>query len=326
MSQQLTSPTTRPHAGLGPAVDLDAIRDQARAFAAVSRAENTARAYRADWRTFANWCAAHSIDALPASGDALALFVADRASTCKPATLRRQVVAITRAHAAAGYQSPAESEAVRAVMCGVARAKGTAPRQKRPMLPATLRQIVEGLPDDPRGRRDAAVMLLGFAGAFRRSELVALDVEDLEFVADGVVVTLRRSKTDQAGAGRRVGIPRLTTSDACPVAAVEAWLSASGIITGPLFRGIDPTGTLAAGGLSDRSIALIVKRHLPAGVTEGDFAGHSLRAGFVTAAAAGGASVKSIARTTGHKSVEVLLRYEREASLFKRNALASTGL
>ncbi|MBL8238621.1 MAG: hypothetical protein JNM66_14440 [Bryobacterales bacterium] len=242
MNQQLTSPTLGQRGGLGPAVALDAIRDQARAFAAVSHAENTARAYRADWRTFANWCVAHSIDALPASGETLALFVADRASTCKPATLRRQVVAITRAHAAAGYQSPAESEAVRAVMSGVARAKGTAPSQKRPMLPATLRQIVEGLPDDLRGRRDAAVLLLGFAGAFRRSELAELNVEDLEFVADGVVVTLRRSKTDQAGAGRRVGVPRLTTSETCPVAAVEAWLTASGITTGPLFRGIDPAG------------------------------------------------------------------------------------
>lgn len=311
---------------IGPAVDLQAIRDQARAFAAASHAENTARAYRADWRGFADWCASHGVDALPAVGDTLALFVASRAATCKPSTLRRQVVAISHAHAAAGYPSPAESEAVRAVLAGVARSKGTAPSQKRPMLPAILHQIVQGLPDDLRGRRDAAVLLLGFSGAFRRSELAALAVEDLEFVADGVVVTLRRSKTDQEGAGRRVGIPRLTTSETCPVVALQAWLSASGISTGPLFRGIDPAGALASEWLNDRSIALIVKRHLPAGVNAGDFAGHSLRAGFATAAAAGGASLTAIMAQTGHRSAAVATRYIREANLFRKNALASTGL
>ncbi len=175
-------------------------------------------------------------------------------------------------------------------------------------------------------KRDRALLLLGFAGAFRRSELVGLNIGDVEFTDEGIVVHLRRSKTDQEGQGRKIGIPQLPHSDACPVRALRAWLDAAGIDSGPLFRPVAVGGRIQADRLSDRAVALVVKRSLPAGREAGRFAGHSLRAGFVTSAACGGASVKAIMRQTGHRSLETVMRYMRDASLFRGNALGSTGL
>jgi len=170
------------------------------------------------------------------------------------------------------------------------------------------------------------LLLLGFAGAFRRSELVGLNVDDLTSTPDGLIVLIRRSKTDQEGQGRRIGIPRLPTSDACPVRAVQDWLDMSGITDGPLFRPIGAGETPSQRRLCDRSVALIVKRTVTNGKPRDQFAGHSLRSGFVTSAAHGGANIKSIMRQTGHSSISIVLRYMREASLFRGNALASTGL
>lgn len=316
----------QPAGAVDVAARLHDLRERARNLAAASKAENSIRAYRSDWRNFAEWCAAHGLQSLPATENTLAQFLANRTTSCKPSTIARQVVAISRAHAAAGHPSPAESEAVRAVLAGIRRSKGTAPGQKRPLLPATLRQIVREMPEGLRGLRDAAVLLLGFGAALRRSELAGLNVEDCEFCDEGLIIVIRRSKTDQAGAGRKIGVPRLTTSEACPVAAVRAWLGASGITSGPLFRGIDPAGRIMDAGLSDRSIALIVKRHLPEDVSPDEFSGHSLRAGFATAAAAGGASLTAIMSQTGHRSVAIATRYIREGNLFRQNALGATGL
>jgi integrase len=175
--------------------------------------------------------------------------------------------------------------------------------------------------------RDRALLLLGFAGAFRRSELVSLDVEDLEFSRAGLVVRLRRSKTDQEGQGRRIGVPRGQRAETCPLMALQAFLKAASIESGPLFRGVNRHGQLLQGRLSDRAVALVVKRRVEAvGLDPERFAGHSLRAGLATSAAAAGASERAIAKQTGHKSMAVLRRYIRDGDLFRDNAAAAVDL
>ena len=212
-------------------------------------------------------------------------------------------------------------------MSGIRRTKGTAQRGKAPAVTSVVRAMVEGAPDRLLGLRDRALLLLGFAGAFWRSELVALDVEDLEFTAAGLVVTQRRSKTDQEGEGRKVGIPYGANPDTCPVRAVREWLDEAAVTLGPVFRSVNRHGQVQPGRLSDKAVALVVKRHAPAaGVDPARYAGHSLRAGLATAAAAAGASERSIMNQTGHRSLPTLRRYIRDGQLFRDNAAAAAGL
>jgi integrase len=211
-------------------------------------------------------------------------------------------------------------------MAGIRRVKGTAPAtQKKPLLVADLERIMAALPENLLGCRDAALLLVGFAGAFRRSELVALDWQDVESAPEGLVVVIRRSKTDPEGRGRRIAIPygrRL-----CPVRALTAWRDLSGGEAGPVFRPLDRHGNIREQRLSDKAVARVVKRGLEAaGVNAAAYAGHSLRGGFATAAAAGGASERAIMRQTGHRSLPMLRRYIREGSLFTDNAVRNTGL
>jgi integrase len=300
--------------------------DQARDYARKSRSASTVRSYSNDWRDFSDWCRSRNQSALPATPQTVAAYIAAQADSRKAATIQHRLAAISQVHQLRGFESPTKNEIVRTVLKGIRRTLGTAPAEKAPLVAADIREMVGRLPDTLLGKRDRALLLLGFAGAFRRSELVGLNVDDVTFAADGLVVTLRRSKTDQEGQGRKVGIPVLPHSDACPVRAVRAWLDASGITSGPLFRSVAVGGKLLTERLSDRAVALVVKRRLPPGKESARFAGHSLRAGFVTSAANGGASVKSIMRQTGHRSLQTVMRYMRDASLFRGNALAQTGL
>ncbi|MFN0166714.1 MAG: site-specific integrase [Bryobacteraceae bacterium] len=300
--------------------------EQAREYARRARSESTIRCYKTDWADFSTWCADHQACPLPASPETVASYLATQAENHRPSTIQRRLSAISQVHQVKGHESPTKNEVVRSVLKGIRRTLGTAPAEKAPLLAADVREMVAALPDSLLGKRDRALLLLGFASAMRRSELVGLDVEDLTFTTDGLIVNLRRSKTDQEGAGRKIGVPMLPTSDACPVRALRAWLDASGIADGPVFRPMTAAGLVLTQRLSSHSVALVVKRSLPQGRDVGRFAAHSLRAGFVTSAANGGASVKSIMRTTGHRSLDVLLRYIREASLFKGNALGATGL
>lgn len=195
------------------------------------------------------------------------------------------------------------------------------------MLPSQLRAASGALPASLLGKRDRALLLLGFAGAFRRSELAGLEVRDLAFAEDGLEVTLRRSKTDQEGKGSKKGIPYGSDPKTCPVRAVRAWLEASGIAEGPVFREVTRHGHVEAAPLSGRSIARVVKRSAEAaGLDPAGFSGHSLRAGLATAAAKAGKSTHAIMRQTGHKSADMVARYVREASLFEDNAAAGIGL
>lgn len=304
-----------------PIVRSDLV-DKARDYAAQARTESTRRAYRSDWRAFSAWCEAEGLEALPASPETVALYLTARAGSCKPSTLSRALAAISEAHRAAGAASPRSSGPVKAVLQGIRRAKGTAPAQKAPLSTGELRAMLAGLPEGLLGLRDRALLLVGFAGAFRRSELVALAVEDVAQVEDGLEITLRRSKTDQEGQGRKVGVPFGSSPASCPVRALRAWVEAAGIASGPVFRSVDRHGHLGET-LSPAAVALVVKRSASAaGLEASTVAGHSLRAGLATAAAKAGRSERAIMRQTGHRSSAMVRRYIRDAELFSENAAA----
>ena len=308
-------------------VELAEIAADARDYVAASRAENTTRVYRTGWAQFTAWCDEHGVRALPAGAETVALYVANLAKDAKPATIDLRLAAISAAHRAAGHDSPTKEEAVRLVRRGVRRTLGTAQRQVRPLTVPELRTMVEGLGTGPAGCRDRALLLLGFAGALRRSELVGLDVADVTEGSDGLTVHLRRSKTDQEGAGRNVGIPYGSNLATCPVRAWRAWLEISVITDGPAFRAVDRHGHIGARRLSGQAVALVLKRHaVRAGLDPDEVAGHSLRAGLATSAAAAGVPERVIAEQTGHKGTATLRRYIREGSLFRENAASAVGL
>ena len=307
------------------AAALVAVQDaheRAREFIQNAKASSTVRGYRSDWRSFETWCTASGLSALPAAPETVALYLASKAAVLKPATLTRHMAAIAKAHQAAGHESPASMRhaAVSEVLKGIRRTKGVAQVRKSPLLAAQLIRALAVMRTDLVGLRDRALLLIGFAGAFRRSELVALDVSDVEIGEDGIAVTLRRSKTDQEGAGRKIGIPRGSSRDTCPVRSMQAWLAAASITEGPLFRSVNRHGRVG-GRLSDKHVAIVVKEAAaPIGLDAKSFAGHSLRAGLVTSAAILGRSDRSIMNQTGHRSVAMVQRYVRDASLFRDNA------
>lgn len=307
--------------------------EKARDFAAQSRAANTARAYAADWAHFEGWCRARGIAPLPAAPAAVALYLTDLAEPSeagqtprKVSTIQRRLSGIVSQHRAADLPSPAEGREVRAVMRGIRRARGAPPAEKLPATTPVIRAMVEPLGDDLRGRRDRALLLLGFAAALRRSELVALEVADAQITREGVVLTIRRSKTDQEGRGVTKGVAYGSNPLTCPVRALQAWLEVAAIGDGRLFRSLRH-GRVQPRGLDGRDVARIVKRAAAlAGLEPAHFSGHSLRAGLATAAAAAGVSERAIMEQTGHKSLSVMRRYIRRGSLFADNASAQVGL
>jgi site-specific recombinase XerD len=260
-------------------------------------------------------------DALPASPATLCAFLADEASAGRRAsTLGRRLAAIRYFHRASGYETPTSDEKVKAVLSGIRRTIGAAPVRKRA---ATSDMVIamSATGTSLRALRDRAIILLGFAGAFRRSELVALDVEDLEEAPEGLLITIRRSKTDQEGLGRKVAIPR--GEIACSVAALKAWLEAAGITEGAVFRRVfnKCAQRITDRRLAARNVATIVKAAAAKlGLDAASFAGHSLRAGFVTSAVKRGANLIKITDVTGHRSLEMLKTYSRDAEAFVGHA------
>ncbi|MGI4795083.1 MAG: site-specific integrase [Janthinobacterium lividum] len=249
----------------------------------------------------------------------MAAFIADQANAgFRASTLGRRIAAIAYAHAPAGLQPPTSSKAVRVVLGGARRKIGTRPTQKAPATAERIAAMLADLPDTLTGKRNHALIALGFAGAFRRSELVALQVSDLAFDPEGMRVHIRQSKTDQEGRGQEIAIPRGIKLQ--PVKAVQGWMAAARIKEGPLFRLIDRHGTIGAG-LSAQSVALIVKQHAEAaGLDPREFAGHSLRAGFLTSAAEASADVLRMMEVSRHKRVETVQGYVRRANRFKGHA------
>jgi site-specific recombinase XerD len=257
--------------------------------------------------------------ALPAAPETVAAYLAAHAGTSKASTLGRRVAAIRYAHKLGGLETPTDAEGVKATMRGIRRTFGGARNKKAPAVAAKMRSMVAVAPEGLAGLRDRALLLVGFAGAFRRSELVALDVADIDENETGLLVTLRRGKTDQEAIGRTIAIPRGDV--ACPVKALRAWLEAAAIDAGPIFRPIDKAGTVRASRLTCRSVANFVKAYAArAGFDASTYSGHSLRSGFLTSAAAKGASIFKMMDQSGHKSVDTLRGYVRDAELFKDHA------
>lgn len=314
-----TSPVASP-------VALPAL-EQVREYIRASKAESTLRGYNADWRDFCAWSEAHGLSPLPATPEAVAAYIAECAGRLKVGSIQRRLNAIAEAHKATGAESPTHNAIVTNTMKGIRRTKGTAPAQKAAALTADVRTMVDAADAGLIGARDRALILLGFAGAFRRSELVGLDVADCAFGKDGLTVTLRRSKTDQIGAGRKVGIPYGANPDTCPVRTMQAWMEQAGIDGGPVFRSINRHGQVGPDRLSGIDVARVVKKLAQrAGLDAAKYAGHSLRAGHATTAAIGGASERSIMNQTGHRSVQMVRRYIRDGSLFRENSAGKLGL
>jgi len=302
--------------------------EQAAAFARNARSENTRRAYRAAWQDFATWCEERGAVALPATPAVVGLYLTDRATTHKVASLRLRVAAIRQAHALAGHSIDTGARACREVLAGIVRTLGTAPVKREAAVVEIVRETVRALAqmNGLRPLRDRALLLVGFAAALRRSELVALDWADVAFTAEGMVLTIRRAKTDQDGQGAELGIPFGRASLTCPVATLRAWLEAAGISDGPIFRSVNKAGRVADR-LSDRAVALIVKAAVAAaGYDPTVYSGHSLRSGFCTSAARAGVPEAHIQNQSRHKSLPVLRGYIRRGSLFNDNAAGKVGL
>ena len=298
-----------------------------RTYAAASISSATQRAYASAWRIFTAWSKRHGHEPLPAHPVVVAAFIADQAQQRSVATIEKYLAAIGEAHRLAKQEIPTRAVEVRAVMKGIRRTHGTAQRGKAPLLVTHLRRISGRLPASLIGTRDRALLLLGFAGALRRSELVGLDVEDLDFQDEGLALTLRRSKTDQTGQGRLVGVPYGSHPGTCPVRAARAWLEESGIVEGPVFLPVNRHGHLGEARLSSRAVADVVHRAVALiGLDQEAFGGHSLRAGLATEAARAGAGEIAIMAQTGHRSVTTLRGYVRHGTLFTANAAAMVGL
>lgn len=325
-SSQLATLTTGN--GEVPALTLEALAGSARAFVESARSPATLRAYRSDWRHFTGWCERRDLAPMPAAPETVALYLTDLAGVLATATLQRRLTSISQAHQQAGHDTPTGAALVRQTWRGIRRTFGTAQQGKAPARTAEVRAMVATLDlGRLKGVRDRALLLIGFAGALRRSELVGLDVDDVTETGDGLVVLLRRSKTDQEGAGERLGLPYGSDPATCPVRAWRAWLDASGVLEGPAFRAVDRHGRLGERRLSDRAVAEVVKASAAAaGLDPVQFAGHSLRAGLITSAAEAGVAERDIMRHSRHKSVPVMRRYIRGATLFQANAAAAVGL
>jgi integrase len=285
-----------------------------RAYVSAAIADNTRRAYRGDLADFLSWGGA-----VPCSAEVLAAYISARAETHSPHTISRRVVGIGRAHVSQGLADPGKNDLVRTVLRGVRRTKGRPQRQATPLLKQDLLAILP-LMRGTKGIRDRALLLIGFAAALRRSELVALDVQDLQFVKEGLIVYQRRSKTDQDGVGRKIAVPNGRTS-ACPVRALQGWLEYAQIADGAVFRSISKGHVIAADRLAGATVALILKDYArKAGLPASNISGHSLRSGLVTSAAQIGVSAHKIQQQTGHRSAEMVARYIRDANLFENNA------
>jgi site-specific recombinase XerD len=299
-----------------PAEDIERAADYAKQAAAL----NTRRGYRADFEAFRSWCAARGVSPLPATPETVAGFLAAQAEAGRAsATIGRRISAISYAHRLAGHGTLTSSNIVKITLKGIRRTIGAAPAKKAPAVAEIMRSMADVIPPGTGGARDRALLLLGFGGAFRRSELIGLDVADLQFEEAGLRVTIRHTKTDQEAVGQTIAIAR--GAAACPVEAVRDWLQAAGITEGPVFRPVDKAGNVAATRLTGKSVNVLVKdyaKHI--GVDPKTLSAHSLRSGFLTSAARRGASVWNMQEVSRHKSIDVLSGYIRDAKLFESHA------
>ena len=292
-----------------------------------SKANNTIRAYRSDFSDFGAFCVKNSFKFLPTDPKIVSLYLTHLSiKDAKMSTLRRRLVAIGMIHKLKGHYLDTKHPIIIENIMGISRKKGNYQRGKKPILINQLKEIVNVIDkektEEIKKIRDKTIILIGFAGGFRRTELVSIDYEDLEFVPEGVKIIIRRSKTDQFGEGMIKGLPYFSNQIYCPVLHLKKWLEISNIKSGAIFRKFNKGFSLSDNRLTDQTVALLLKKYLGvAGIENKNYSGHSLRSGFATVSAESGADERSIMAMTGHKTTQMVRRYIKEANLFKNNAL-----
>ena len=292
-----------------------------------SKANNTLRAYKSDFHDFGLFCVKNSFKPLPTEPRIVSLYLTYLSTkNIKISTIKRRLVSIGVIHKLKGHYLDTKHPSIIENIMGIKRRKGTIQKAKKPLLINSLKKIInvidQQIKDEIKILRDRSIILIGFAGGFRRNEIVSLDFDDLEFVNEGVKIRLKRSKTDQYGEGAMKGIPYFDNLQYCPVISIQRWIEVSKINSGPLFRRFRKGSNLSENRLSDQTVALLIKDYLEfAGIDSKNYSGHSLRSGFATTAAEAGAEERSIMAMTGHKSTEMVRRYIKEANVFKNNAL-----
>ena len=294
-----------------------------------SKADNTVRAYKSDFRDFGGFCARNGFKSLPTDPRIVSLYMTYLSTKdAKMSTLRRRLVSISMIHRLKGHYLDTKHPIIIENLMGIKRKKGSYQKGKKPILINHLKLMIDTIDKDTsdetgiRKLRDKTIILLGFAGGFRRIELISIDYEDLEFVIEGVKIFIRKSKTDQFGEGMIKGLPYFNNEKYCSVRHLKKWLEISKIKSGPIFRRFSKGLNLGKNRLTDQSVALFIKKHLSnAGIENQNYSGHSLRSGFATVSAESGADERSIMAMTGHKTTQMVRRYIKEANLFKNNAL-----
>ena len=292
----------------------------------LSKAKNTIRAYKSDFNDFVLFCSKHGMKSMPTDPKIVSLYLTHLSKQSKYSTLKRRLASINVMHKYKGHYLDTKHPIIVENLLGIKRRKGTVQKGKKPILINELRKILDVIDqqksEDIKKLRDKTLILIGFSGGFRRNEIVSLDYEDLDFVYEGVKITVKRSKTDQFGQGSIKALPYFDNSVYCPVTTLKRWINISKISKGPIFRRFSKGSKLTNYRLTDQTIALIIKNYLNiAGIDSKNYSGHSLRSGFATSAAESGAEERSIMTMTGHKSTEMVRRYIKEANLFKNNAL-----
>jgi len=308
--------------------DIKALQEETLINLKNSKANNTVKAYKSDFNDFGLFCAQNGFKSLPSEPKVVSLYLTHLSSkNNKISTLKRRLVSIGIIHKLKGYYLDTKHPIIIENIMGIKRRKGIKQKGKKPLLINYLKKIINVIDEyndeEIKKIRDRSIILLGFSGGFRRNELVSLDYEDLDFVTEGVKITLKRSKTDQFGEGFTKGLPYFENTKYCPVISVKKWIDISKISSGPIFRRFSKSLKLSEARLTDQTVALLIKKYLKlAGIDETNYSGHSLRSGFATSAAESGVEERSIMAMTGHKSSEMVRRYIKESSLFKNNALS----
>ena len=307
--------------------DIKALQEETILNLKSSKSDNTLRAYKSDFKDFGLFCAKNGFKSLPSEPKVISLYLTHLSTKdIKMSTLKRRLVSIGVIHKLKGHYLDTKHPSIIENIMGIKRRKGSSQKGKKPILINNLKILIKAIDkqknDEIKKLRDRTIILIGFSGGFRRNEIVSLNYDDLEFMPEGLKITLRRSKTDQYGEGSLKGLPYFDNPEYCPVLSTKKWLNFSKINTGPVFRRFNKGSKLSEKRLTDQTVALLIKQYLKlAGIDSRNFSGHSLRSGFATSAAESGAEERSIMAMTGHKSTEMVRRYIKEANLFKNNAL-----
>ena len=307
--------------------DIKALQEETLLNLQSSKAINTVRAYKSDFKDFCLFCAQNGFKSLPSEPKIVSLYLTYLSTKdAKMSTLKRRLVSIGVIHKLKGFYLDTKHPSIIENIMGIKRRKGSIQKGKKPILISNLKVLInvidEKINEEIKKLRDRTIILIGFSGGFRRNEIVSLNYDDLDFVPEGVKIDIRRSKTDQFGEGSVKALPYFDNSKYCPVVSLKKWISVSEINSGSLFRRFLKGSKLSEKRLTDQTVALLIKEYLQlTGIDSRNYSGHSLRSGFATSAAEAGAEERSIMAMTGHKSTEMVRRYIKEANLFKNNAL-----